>query len=62
MDIARNARKHGVSHPDMIHAARHAFLADRSGQLLEVVVLHPDDDDAIFIHAMPLRPSFYRYL
>lgn len=35
--------------------------ADTAGRLLEVVVLDPDDE-AVAIHAMPLRPKFYRYL
>jgi hypothetical protein len=37
--------------------------ADRTGQLLEVVVLDDDvDDEPIVIHAMPLRPKFHPYL
>jgi hypothetical protein len=35
--------------------------ADRTGRLLEIVVLDPEDDPVI-IHAMTLRPTFYRYL
>jgi hypothetical protein len=35
--------------------------ADRSGRLLEIVVLQPETDPKI-IHAMALRPAFYRYL
>lgn len=35
--------------------------ADRTGRLLEVVILDPDDDP-IVIHAMPLRPTFYGLL
>ena len=34
---------------------------DRSGRLLEVVVIDPDDDPAV-IHAMPLRRKLYDYL
>jgi hypothetical protein len=34
---------------------------DRSGQLLEVVVLDPEDDP-IAIHAMRLRRKFFDYL
>lgn len=58
----------------MLHAVRHPvrtvmqderrllFIgADRSGALLEVVVLDPEGDPLV-IHAMPLRPKFYRYL
>ena len=37
--------------------------ADRSGRLLEVVVLDDDpDEEPIVIHAMPLRPKFHRFL
>lgn len=35
--------------------------ADRNGQLLEVVVLDPDDAP-VAIHAMRLRRQFHRYL
>jgi len=71
--IAESARKHGVSDEDIRHAVRVEFRtiskgdrlliigADRSGRLLEVVVLDPDDDP-VAIHAMPLRRKFYDYL
>jgi hypothetical protein len=37
--------------------------ADRSGQLLELVVLDDDpDEEPIVIHAMALRPKFHRDL
>lgn len=35
--------------------------ADTAERLLAVVVLDPDGDP-VAIHAMPLRPKFYRYL
>jgi hypothetical protein len=35
---------------------------DRSGNLLELIALVVDDDDLLVIHAMALRPIFYRYL
>jgi hypothetical protein len=35
--------------------------ADTAGRLLEVVVLDPYGEP-VAIHAMPLRPKFYRYL
>ena len=35
---------------------------DRSGRHLELVVLDPDGDEPTVIHAMALRPKFYRYL
>lgn len=75
MDIAESARKHGVLDEDIQHAVRHPIRvvagtsrdlvigADRTGRLLEVVVLDDDaDDEPIVIHAMPLRPKFYPYL
>lgn len=36
--------------------------ADSAARLLEVVVADPGTDDERVIHAMPLRPKFYRYL
>ena len=32
------------------------------GALLEVGVLDLDGNDPVIIHAMPLRPKFYRFL
>lgn len=74
MEIADSARKHGISDEDIRHAVQMALRtisqdpdrllvigADRSGQLLEIVVLDPDEDP-IAIHAMRLRRKFYRYL
>lgn len=72
MDIAASAREHGVSDADIRHAislplriARQdedrqiVIGADRDGQLLEIVVLDPDDEPVV-IHAMKLRPkNFY---
>ena len=75
--IAASARKHGVLDVDVRHAVRWALRrafqgdqptrvlfigTDRAGRLLEVVVLDPDTDDAVAIHAMPLREKFYRFL
>jgi hypothetical protein len=75
VEIADSARKHGIRDEDIRHAIRHPLCvvpgsgrdlvigADRSGQLLEVVVLDDDpDEEPIVIHAMPLRPKFHRYL
>lgn len=75
MEIADSARKHGVRDEDMQHAIRYPLRvvpgagrdlvigADRSGRLLEVVVLDDDpDEEPVVIHAMPLRPKFHRYL
>jgi hypothetical protein len=75
VEIADSARKHGIRDGDMLHAIRHparvvlgegrdlVIGADRSGRLLEVVVLDDDpDEEPIVIHAMPLRPKFHRFL
>ncbi len=74
MQIAGSARRHGVDDEDIRHAVQVPFRwirqgedrvliigADRSGTLLEVVVLDPEDDP-VAIHAMRLRPKFYDYL
>jgi hypothetical protein len=73
--IAGSARKHGVLDEDMQHAIRHPVRvvpgdgrdliigADRSGRLLEVVILDDDPkEEPIVIHAMALRANFHRYL
>lgn len=75
MEIADSARKHGISDEDIHHATTHrvALIADRtdriffigtsrSGELLEIVVLDPDRDDPVVIHADICRPRFHRYL
>ncbi|HVL83034.1 MAG TPA: hypothetical protein VM367_01885 [Pseudonocardia sp.] len=75
MEIADSGRKHGVADADILHAIRLPMrritqgtdrmliiAADRSGQLLEIVVIDPDGDHPAVIHAMPLRPKFHRYL
>lgn len=74
MEIADSARRHAVADED-IQAAVSVPLrlvlqgadrmlvigADTAGRLLEIVVLDPDGEP-VAIHAMPLRPKFYRYL
>lgn len=73
--IADSARKHGVADEDMLHALRLPLRlvrqgddrvlyigADADGRLLEIVVLDAESDEPAVIHAMPLRPKFYRYL
>lgn len=75
MEIADSARKHGISDRDMLHAVRVPFRhvgqgtnrllvigADPSGRLLEVVVLGPEGDEPVIIHADVLREKFYDYL
>jgi len=73
VEIADNARKHGVDDLDIEHAVRNAIRVlnqgdrdlyiggDRAGRLLEVVVLD-DDEQPVAIHAMPLRRKFYEHL
>ena len=75
MRIGEPARKHGVSDADIAHAVRNAMRwvemddeltmligAATDGALLEIGVLAIDGDDPVAIHAMPLRPKFYRFL
>ena len=75
VEIADSARKHGVLDQDMQHAIRHPVRvvpgdgrglvigADRSGRLLEVVILDDDpEQEPIVIHPMTLRAKFHRYL
>jgi hypothetical protein len=73
VEIADNTRKNGVADEDIEHAVRNAIRvvgqsdrdlyigADRTGRLLEVVVLD-DDGQPVAIHAMALRPKFYEHL
>lgn len=75
MRIGEPARKHGVTDADIWHAVRSAMrrvvleeeltmligpAAD--GALLEIGVLDLDGEDPVIIHAMALRPKFYRFL
>ena len=75
MNIAVSARKHGIDDDDIRHALRNPvrlvpgekrdlFIGgDRSGRLLEIVVLDDDpNEEPVVIHAMPLRPKFHDYL
>ncbi len=75
MEVADSARKHGVRDEDITHAVRNPLRvvhgdgrdlvigADRSGRLLEVVVLDDDpNEEPVVIHAMPLRSKFHDYL
>ena len=76
MEVHRSARRHGVADADILHAIGHALAVedagedpdrwlvlgpDRSGNLLEVVVLVTDTVE-IAIHAMPMRPKYRRLL
>ena len=75
MRIGEPARKHGVVDSDILHAVRTGMCRvaidqdltmligpAADGALLEVGVLDIDGDDPVVIHAMPLRPKFYRFL
>lgn len=75
MRIGEPARKHGITDTDIWQAVRSAMrrvvleeeltmligpAAD--GAVLEIGVLDVDGDDPVIIHAMRLRPKFYRFL
>lgn len=76
MEVADFARKHGIADADIVHSVRmqlravrldadRAFLigADRTGRLLELVLLDATEaEPACVIHAMELRPKFYKFL
>ena len=58
--------EHVVHNPIRVVAGEGRDLvigADRSGQLLEVVILDDDpNEEPVVIHAMPLRSKFHHYL
>ncbi len=75
MRIGGPARNHGVTDEDIQHAVRNAVRRITMGEdltmmigpaadgsLLEIGVLDLDGDDPVAIHAMTLRPKFYRFL
>lgn len=76
MRIAEPARKHGIPDEDIWHAVRNALQSIPNddddfymvigpawdGTPLEIGILDYGDDDPAIIHAMPLRPKFYRFL
>ena len=75
MRIGEPARKHELPDADIQHAVRAAvrrIVMDddltmligpaSDGALLEIGVLDIDGEDPVVIHAMPLRPKFYRFL
>jgi hypothetical protein len=68
-------RKHGLVDADIWHAVRTAMrrvVIDEDltmligpasdGAPLEIGIRDIDGDDPVVIHAMPLRPKFYRFL
>jgi hypothetical protein len=75
MRIGKPARNHGIADDDIEHAIRNAMRRHDMGEnltmligpashgaLLEVGVLDLEGDDPVAIHAMALRPKFYRFL
>ncbi|MDQ6525184.1 hypothetical protein RB608_16305 [Nocardioides sp. LHD-245] len=74
MNVHDAALKHGVDPADAVHAARSAVFVsdldedmpsrqlrlgfDRSGRLLELVVLRFDSGGELLIHAMKARRSY----
>lgn len=78
MIVRHSARKHGITDDDAVIAATQAVVTitlddddpqrllrlgfDRSGRLLETVVLIWDDGTEELIHAMKARPQYARLL
>ena len=75
MRIGQPARNHGVADDDIEHAVRNAMRRRDMGENLtmligpasdgalpEIGVLDLDGNDPVAIHAMALRPKFYRFL
>ena len=75
MRIGEPARRHGVPDKDIAHATRTAIRKVEmdedltmligpatDGALLEIGVLDLDGEDPVVIHAMSLRPKFFRLL
>ncbi|MBA3991604.1 MAG: hypothetical protein H0X54_11320 [Propionibacteriales bacterium] len=75
MRMGEPARKHGLPDEDIWHAVRNATRLvgmddeltmligpGRDAMMLEIGVLGFEGDDSVVIHAMPLRPKFYRFL
>jgi hypothetical protein len=73
--IGQPARNHGVADDDIEHAVRNAIRRRDMGENLtmligpasdgalpEIGVLDLDGNDPVAIHAMALRPKFYRFL
>ncbi len=75
MRIGEPARRHAVADHDIRHAIRNAMRRREMGEnlimligpasdgaMLEIGVLDLEGDDPVAIHAMALRPKFYRFL
>lgn len=76
VDVLPSARRHGVDEADIDHAVRHSEVVeevaeeptrylvigpDRSGNLLEVIVMDRPQGPAV-IHAMAMRGKYRRLL
>lgn len=76
VDVLPSARRHGIEDADIDHAVRHATVVeevaedpvrylligpDRSGNLLELIVLDRPQGPAV-MHAMALRAKYRRLL
>jgi len=78
VEIHPSARKHRVPDEDIRHAVDHALYAgdledapplrvlylglDRSGNLLEIIVIERDDGTELAIHAMKMRDDYVELL
>ena len=75
MEIHPSARKHGIADEDIEHAINYAMAIDdqdndlrlyvgpaRDADLLEVGTIVKGDGAELAIHAMRLRPDYYRLL
>lgn len=74
MEVHDSARKHAISHDDVVKAGTDFLIAfpldegppskelrlgfDQSGRLLEIVVLTFDNGTELAIHAMKCRPTY----
>ncbi|MCB0974816.1 MAG: hypothetical protein KDB86_09695 [Actinobacteria bacterium] len=77
MEIHPSARRHGIADADMLHAVDHSMGVehvgedpdrwlvigpDRTGNLVEVVVLATTEKREILIHAMSMRAVYRKLL
>jgi hypothetical protein len=75
LDIHPSARKHRIADDDIQHATANAMSIDnqeddtrlylgpaRNADLLEVVTIVRDDGSELAIHAMRMRPKYWRLL
>jgi hypothetical protein len=77
VEIHDSAHRHDVAEEDMLHAVEHSLVVDDlgedpdrwlvlgpdpAGNLLELIVLISREGDEIIIHAMPMRPKYWRLL